>query len=44
MDAEILMNANKAVELGFADKIMFAEGEKAAADSLIFLAWRSPIL
>lgn len=36
MDAETWMNANKAVELGFADKIMFAEGEKAAADSLIF--------
>lgn len=36
MDAETWMNANKAVELGFADKIMFAEGDKAAADSLIF--------
>ncbi len=36
MDAETWMNANKAVELGFADKIMFAEGEKNAADSLIF--------
>jgi ATP-dependent Clp protease protease subunit len=36
MDAETWMNANKAVELGFADKIMFAEGEKTAADSLIF--------
>lgn len=36
MDAETWMNANKAVELGFADKIMFAEGETTAADSLIF--------
>jgi ATP-dependent Clp protease protease subunit len=36
MDAETWMNANKAIELGFADKIMFAEGEKTAADSLIF--------
>lgn len=36
MDAETWMNANKAIELGFADKIMFAEGETTAADSLIF--------
>ena len=36
MDAETWMNANKAIELGFADKIMFAEGETPAADSLIF--------
>lgn len=27
MDAETWMNANKAVELGFADKLMFANGE-----------------
>lgn len=36
MDAETWMNANKAIELGFADKIMFADGETTAADSLIF--------
>ena len=36
MDAESWMNANKAVELGFADKVMFTEGEKATTDSLIF--------
>lgn len=27
MDAETWMNANKAIELGFADKVMFANGE-----------------
>lgn len=36
MDAESWMNANKAVELGFADKIMFTDGEKATTNSLIF--------
>jgi ATP-dependent Clp protease, protease subunit len=37
MDAETWMNANKAIELGFADKIMFMENEPPdLADSLIF--------
>lgn len=37
MDAESWMNANKAIELGFADKIMFMENETPElADSLIF--------
>ena len=36
MDAETWMNANKAVELGFADKILFAESEPAPADAMIF--------
>lgn len=37
MDAETWMNANKAMELGFADKVMFAENESHdLADSLIF--------
>ena len=36
MDAETWMNANKAIEMGFADKIMFADGEKTTSDSLIF--------
>ena len=38
MDAESWMNANKAVELGFADGLMFkADGESAAAeDSFVF--------
>lgn len=37
MDAESWMNANKAIELGFADKIMFMESETPdLADSLIF--------
>lgn len=36
MDAETWMNANKAIELGFADKVMFADGEKTSNDSLIF--------
>ncbi|MGI6462237.1 MAG: head maturation protease, ClpP-related [Candidatus Scatomorpha sp.] len=37
MDAESWMNANKAIELGFADKIMFMENETTElADSLIF--------
>lgn len=36
MDAETWMNANKAIELGFADKVMFTEGEKTSTDSLIF--------
>ncbi len=37
MDAESWMNANKAIELGFADKIMFMENETPdLMDSLIF--------
>ena len=28
MDAETWMNANKAIELGFADKLMFTEDEE----------------
>jgi ATP-dependent Clp protease protease subunit len=37
MDAETWMNANKAIELGFADKVMFEEGEPTEpADSFIF--------
>ncbi|MHB7980625.1 peptidase [Clostridium sporogenes] len=37
MDAESWMNANKAIELGFADKIMFMESETPdLSDSLIF--------
>ena len=36
MDAESWMNANKAIELGFADKIMFTESGKEPTDSLIF--------
>lgn len=37
MDAETWMNANKAIELGFADKIMFMESEPPdSEDSLIF--------
>lgn len=36
MDAETWMNANKAIELGFADKVMFTEREKTSTDSLIF--------
>lgn len=37
MDAESWMNANKAIELGFADKIMFMESETPGlTDSLIF--------
>ena len=38
MDAETWMNANKAVELGFADDLLFkADGESAAAeDSFVF--------
>lgn len=38
MDAETWMNANKAIELGFADKVMFADGEKLqdTEQSLIF--------
>lgn len=36
MDAETWMNANKAIEMGFADKVMFAEGEKNSTDGLIF--------
>lgn len=37
MDAESWMNANKAIELGFADKIMFMESETPElTDSLIF--------
>ena len=38
MDAETWMNANKTVELGFADGLLFkADGESAAAeDSFVF--------
>ena len=37
MDAETWMNANKAVELGFADDILFkAENDNAAEDSFLF--------
>ena len=37
MDAETWFNAKKAVELGFVDRILFAEGEEdKAQDSLIF--------
>ena len=37
MDAESWMNANKAIELGFADKIMFMDNETPdLTDSLIF--------
>lgn len=37
MDAESWMNANKAIELGFADKMMFMESETPdLTDSLIF--------
>ena len=37
MDAESWMNARKAIELGFADKLLFAEGKPPAAeDGLIF--------
>ena len=38
MDAETWMNANKAVELGFADDLLFkADGESATAeDSFVF--------
>jgi ATP-dependent Clp protease protease subunit len=36
MDAETWMNANKAIELGFADKILFVESEPAPADAMIF--------
>lgn len=33
MDAETHMNANKAVELGFADKIMFADNQETTAQA-----------
>ncbi len=36
MDAETWLNANKAVELGFADNIMFKPGESALQDSFVF--------
>lgn len=37
MDAETWMNANKAIELGFADKVLFTEGEPSeTADSFLF--------
>ena len=36
MDAETWLNANKAVELGFADDIMFKPGESALQDSFVF--------
>lgn len=36
MDAETWLNANKAVELGFADDIMFKPGEIAPQDSFVF--------
>ena len=36
MDAETWMNANKAIELGFADKILFLDEEPITTDSMIF--------
>ena len=36
MDAETWMNANKAIELGFADKILFRDEEPITTDSMIF--------
>jgi ATP-dependent Clp protease protease subunit len=36
MDAETWLNANKAVELGFADDIMFKPGESSLQDSFVF--------
>ncbi len=36
MDAETWLNANKAVELGFADDIMFKPGESPPQDSFVF--------
>jgi ATP-dependent Clp protease protease subunit len=36
MDAETWLNANKAIELGFADAIMFKPGESSPQDSFVF--------
>lgn len=36
MDAETWLNANKAIELGFADAIMFKTGESPPQDSFVF--------
>ena len=36
MDAETWLNANKAIELGFADDIMFRTGESTVQDSFVF--------
>jgi ATP-dependent Clp protease protease subunit len=36
MDAETWLNANKAIELGFADAIMFKPGESPPQDSFVF--------
>ena len=36
MDAETWLNANKAVELGFVDDIMFKPGESSLQDSFVF--------
>lgn len=36
MDAETWMNANKAIELGFADKILFRDEEPITSDGMIF--------
>lgn len=36
MDAETWLNANKALELGFADAIMFKPGESPLQDSFVF--------
>ena len=33
MDAESWFNAKKAVELGFADKILFADGQKSVTEN-----------
>jgi ATP-dependent Clp protease protease subunit len=35
MDAETWMNAHKAVELGFADGILYAENEESAPDNMV---------
>ena len=36
MDAETWLNANKAIELGFADAIMFKPGESPPQDCFVF--------
>lgn len=36
MDAESWFNASKAVELGFADKILFSEGEEKQPEAVMF--------
>ena len=40
MDNETWMNANKAVELGFADKVLFADNGEPADDETAF-AWKA---